>query len=254
MNDRVQPSPGSGSARGAGAGQVGGADEQGAAQGNGAAHGNGAAPALPPIRSQKLIVTLGVAGALAGLLLVSAHQATAPAIRRNQIAAMEAAIREVVPGAESSRALFLRDGQLSERAPEGEDSGLAELYLALDGDARPVGYAIVSAAPGFQDIVRLVFGYEPATDRILGMRVLESKETPGLGDKIEKDEAFVTQFARAVLPLVGVKPGRGTGDEHEIDTITGATISADAVIRIVNTGFDEWRAAIQAYAAQEVGG
>ena len=29
---------------------------------------------------------------------------------------------------------------------------------------------------------------------VIGMKVLESKETPGLGDKIEKDSAFVAEF------------------------------------------------------------
>ena len=211
-------------------------------------------PVPAPVRSHRLVATLAVAGALAGLLLVLAHQATAPAIRRNQAAAMERALGEVLPGIVSTRALFVEDGVIVEEAPAGADELLATLWLGTDAEGRTVGYGLVAGAPGFQDVIKLIFGYDPAGDRILGMRVLESKETPGLGDKIEKDEDFVVQFTEAVLPLLGVKPGRGTDDPHEIDTITGATISSDAVIRIINEEFESLRPLIQAHASREVTG
>ena len=73
------------------------------------------------------------------------------------------------------------------------------------------------------------------------MKVLDSKETPGLGDKIFKDQAFVDQFfAGPETPLVGVKAGAGKGLPNEIDTITGATISSKVVIDIINHGLEEW--------------
>jgi hypothetical protein len=45
---------------------------------------------------------------------------------------------------------------------------------------------------------------------------------------------FVAQFDGAQCPLIPTKPGTGTGDEREVDTITGATISSRAVIGIIN--------------------
>jgi electron transport complex protein RnfG len=92
--------------------------------------------------------------------------------------------------------------------------------------------------PGFADVIRVIFGYDPATKRLLGMKVIESKETPGLGDKIEKDTAFVRQFASVVAPLVGVKAGAGKGDSTEVDLITGATISTRTVVRIINAALE----------------
>jgi len=71
-----------------------------------------------------------------------------------------------------------------------------------------IGFALVAAEPGFQDTVKLIFGYDPGTKQLIGMTVLESKETPGLGDKIEKDAAFVGQFREARAPLVAVKKGK----------------------------------------------
>jgi electron transport complex protein RnfG len=92
---------------------------------------------------------------------------------------------------------------------------------------------VTGADPGFSDVVRLIFGYDPRTSRVLAMKVLEQKETPGLGDKIEKDTAFVAEFRSAVAPLKGVKRGEGN-DSTEIDMITGVTISSRTVIRVIN--------------------
>jgi electron transport complex protein RnfG len=72
--------------------------------------------------------------------------------------------------------------------------------------------------------------------------VLESKETPGLGDKIFKDQPWVDQFfAGPQTPLIPVKPGAGKGLPGEIDTITGATISSKAVMAIINHSIAEWQ-------------
>ena len=100
--------------------------------------------------------------------------------------------------------LFVHDGRITAELPAGVDStGVERVYLGFDG-SEPVGFAIVTAKAGFQDVIRLIFGYDPRTRELLGMKVLESKETPGLGDKIEKDSAFVAEFRGVVTPLAGV--------------------------------------------------
>ena len=67
------------------------------------------------------------------------------------------------------------------------------------------------------------------------LRVLGNRETPGLGSKIATDNGFISQFQGLSLdhPIEVVKPGRG---EHpwQIDAITGATISSEAVARVIN--------------------
>jgi Na+-translocating ferredoxin:NAD+ oxidoreductase subunit G len=100
---------------------------------------------------------------------------------------------------------------------------------------------MVGGEAGFQDVILVMFGFDPEAGRILGMRILESKETPGLGDKIFKDEAFVAQFRVAEVPMIPTKPGTGAGDPREVDTITGATISARTVINIINNRVERMR-------------
>ena len=71
--------------------------------------------------------------------------------------------------------------------------------------------------------------------------MLESRETPGLGDKINKDVDFLANFTDlAVEPtIVGVKKGE-KAKPNEVDCITGATISSKSVIKILNTSTGEW--------------
>jgi electron transport complex protein RnfG len=79
------------------------------------------------------------------------------------------------------------------------------------------------------------------------MEVLESRETPGLGDKIYKDAVFVAGFsALSVEPeIFAVKKGTKSLP-NEIDAITGATISSKAVVRIINEAHAQWSAQLPA--------
>jgi electron transport complex protein RnfG len=98
-----------------------------------------------------------------------------------------------------------------------------------------------AAGPGFQDTIGLLYGYRPGEKIVVGMEILESRETPGLGDKIYKDAVFVGGFsALSVEPqIVAVKKGTKSLP-NEIDAITGATISSKAVVRIINETHAEW--------------
>jgi Na+-translocating ferredoxin:NAD+ oxidoreductase subunit G len=197
--------------------------------------------------SAKLLLTLGAAGVLAGLFIVGAFQATLPAVEANRAARLEAAIFEVLPRAESFQPLHFHDDRLVGMLDSSTDSRLLErIYLGIGGDGNPAGYAIPSAEPGFMDKIGLIFGFDPENNEVLGMKVLESKETPGLGDKIEKNMSFVESFRGIAAPLQGVKPGTAH-DPGDVDVITGATISSRTVIKAINSGIDRWSGPIEAW-------
>lgn len=201
------------------------------------AHSHGGAPTepVPEVPSWRLVLTLALAGAIAGLLIVMVHGWAQPRIQAHQAQALAAAVHEVLGAPERTERLFVVDGALVERLPAGMDSmRLERVFLGYDAAGAPIGFAVQGAEAGFQDVIRLIFGYDPATDRLLGMLVLDHKETPGLGDRIVNDSAFVGAFRGARAPLAGVKSGAGSGDDREVDMITGATISSRAVIDIIN--------------------
>jgi electron transport complex protein RnfG len=187
----------------------------------------------------KLVFVLALAGLLSGLTIVGAYEVTLPIITANNQRALERAVFKVVPGSEKLQGLIVAEGSAE---PAGEDSDeRPSVYAAYDADGRFVGYAIACEGPGFQDTIRLLYGYDPTTRRITGMEVLESRETPGLGDKIYKDAHFRANFeALAVDPqIVVVKKGEKTQD-NQVDAITGATISSKAVVKILNTSNGRW--------------
>ena len=216
-----------------------------------------AAPAVPEVKevpAWRLLATLGVGGAIAGLLLVVVYQATLPAIEAYKAKKLREAIHEVLKGPARHETLYLVGGKLTAELPDGADpKQLERIYLGFDANKRPVGFAIAAGEAGFQDVIELIFGYDPASRKLLGMKVLESKETPGLGSKIESDAHFIGQFDGVVGPVKGVKKGRGTGADNEVDMITGATISSSAVIRIINDALKTWTPYIEAYRARSDG-
>jgi electron transport complex protein RnfG len=200
----------------------------------------------PPTPPWRVIVTLAVAGAIAGLLIVTVHQWAEPRILANQARVIAAAVDEVLQGPASTVTLFMNDGALVTTPPAGQDTmKLERVWAGYDEGGRLIGHALIAGEPGFQDVIRIMFGYDLAADRVLGMRVLESRETPGLGDLIEKDSVWVAQFDAAGVPLIQTKPGSGTGDPREVETITGATISSRAVIGTINRRIEQMRPLLQ---------
>lgn len=199
----------------------------------------------------RLVGSLSIAGLLSGLILVWAYLATAPRIERNQREALESAVTKVLPGTASIEPLLRgADGRL---APTVEGTvGENVIFSGRDADGHLVGYAIPADGPGYMDRIGLLFGYDPVRQRIVGMEVLESRETPGLGDRIANDSHFRANFdSLAVDPrIVAVKKGAKTA-AHEVDCITGATISSEAVVAILNRGLQRWRQDLDATVDEE---
>jgi electron transport complex protein RnfG len=211
-------------------------------------HNHGGPPLLDPpipVPSWRLLATLGLAGALAGGLIVMVYGATRPRIEAHRAALVEAAIREVLGAPARWDTLYLSEGRLTADLAEGTDSrGLERAFIGYDEAGAFVGAAVTAEEPGFSDLVTLIYGLEPESGTLLGMKVLGHKETPGLGDKIER-AAFTEQFVGAITPIQGVKAA--VGSANEVQTITGATISSRTVIKIINTATDRWRPLLRAY-------
>jgi electron transport complex protein RnfG len=191
--------------------------------------------------SVRLALTLGVVGLIAGLVLVGAYEFTRPMILANKARALHRAVNQVVPGSTKMQELIRVDGKL--RAPKKGEKG-ERVYAAYADDGSFRGFAIPAEGPGFQDTIVLIYGYDPDQRKLTGMKVLESRETPGLGDKIFKDTQWVSQFnGIAVDPKLVVKKNSKSA-ANELDAITGATISSKAVTKIINNSNKAWLEAL----------
>jgi Predicted NADH:ubiquinone oxidoreductase, subunit RnfG len=200
----------------------------------------------PEVSSWKLLATLALAGAAAGLLVVEVYRATLPTIERYEAAKVDGAVREVLRAPTRWDTLYLQNGALSKSPGGGDRKSLPRAYVGYDVSGRRIGAAVTAQEPGFQEEVLLMIGFEPSSGTLIGFKVLDEKETPGLGDKIERDTAFGAQFAGRVAPLRGVK-ARNAADPSQVQTITGATISSRAVIRIINHAIERWQPLLAAY-------
>lgn len=197
----------------------------------------------PPITPGfKMLFTLGGISMLAGLLVVLVVQYTAPLIAENQRIAIEKAIFQVVPGATSRKDFFLDANGVKQGSPENANG--ERIYAGYDANGELKGIALKAEATGYQDVIRILYGYDPVCQCITGIRILKMAETPGLGDKIAFDPAFLSNFdaLEAKLNAAGdalanaihtVKHGNKT-QPWQIDAISGATISSAAIGRMID--------------------
>ena len=180
-------------------------------------------------------------GILCALMIVLTYEGTFDRIERNKAEALERAIFKVLPGIESKEAFYLTENDAFVQGEGTEDGPV--VYAGYDGNGDFAGLAIEASGMGFADVLRILYGYDPTTETVVGFYVLESKETPGLGDKIEKDADFLANFAALDVSLndaktqvnnkvVPVKHGEKS-NAWEVDGITGATISSRAIGNII---------------------
>jgi electron transport complex protein RnfG len=188
-------------------------------------------------------------GVVCGVAIVAAFQLTRPVIERNRAEALRAAIFQVLPGAATSRTFRLEEsGAFTPLA--GKADGARVVYAAYDAGGRLAGLAIEAAGMGYQDTIRVLYGWSPERRAIVGFRVLETRETPGLGDKIDVDPEFLANFEALDValaedgqalahPIELVKKGEKT-ENWQIDAITGATVSSRAVANILRESTSFW--------------
>jgi H+/Na+-translocating ferredoxin:NAD+ oxidoreductase subunit G len=173
-------------------------------------------------------------GIICALLIVSVFLFTLPQIERNRAEALDRAILLVLPGATEVHTFELEQA----------------IHAAYDDSGELLGLALETQAMGYQDTVRVLYSYDPKLQAIVGIQVLESRETPGLGDKIEKDKTFLKNFRALdvrvspdgqtlVHPIEFVKPGQKF-EQWQIDGISGATISSEAVATMLRSSSGYW--------------
>jgi electron transport complex protein RnfG len=195
--------------------------------------------------------TLVGIGMLCGLMIAVVFQGTRPVIEKNRAEALERAVFAVLPAATGrvTYAMTPAGNFVADPAAAGR-----RVHAGFDATGALVGVAIEAAGMGYADTISILYGYAPDRQAIVGMRVLTSKETPGLGDKIETDPVFLENFVALDVRLaasgdslanriVTVKRGEKT-EPWQIDGITGATISSKAIGEILAESSAYWVPAI----------
>lgn len=107
------------------------------------------------------------------------------------------------------------------------------VYRAYEGDT-PVAFAIETTAPdGYSGNIELVVGVNMDM-QVLGVRVIDHQETPGLGDKIETSVSdWIYSFSGMSFDPDKLSRWQVKKDGGVFDQFTGATITPRAVVSAV---------------------
>ena len=108
--------------------------------------------------------------------------------------------------------------------------GIQKIYFAKK-DGNVSAYAYETTAPdGYSGDIRLLVGLDPK-GKILGVRVIEHHETPGLGDKIElRISNWILNFTHQSINEHNLNEWAVKKDGGKFDQFSGATITPRAVV------------------------
>lgn len=184
---------------------------------------------------------------IAGFSLGFAHEVTAEAIAKQKELEKLNALKNVFPAASDFNLAFDDSEALSEEAAALQqeynkviaDAGYTsniKLFGEAMKDGQKVGHVMnVISAEGYGGDIIVSVGLD-LEGRITGVYILSLSETPGLGMNATSPD-FLSQFSdKNVEAFHSVKMSKAelTADE-QIAAISGATITTNAVVNLVNS-------------------
>ncbi|WP_321419352.1 Rnf electron transport complex subunit RnfG [uncultured Methanomethylovorans sp.] len=174
----------------------------------------------------KLVLISVIAAALLGITYVPTQEQ----LQKNEQEAMNLKLLEVMPGATFEP---VYGDQVN--AETGEKEVL--YYRAKDTSGNLLGYTFLSSKSGAKGTIVVIGGVDSTFSTITGMSVLSQAETPGLGSRIA-ESAFMDQFYNLPLSKLSLSSSGGS-----IDSLTGATISSQAVVDALNSKVESIKSA-----------
>ncbi len=188
------------------------------------------------------IATVGVVATL--------QQATGERIATAERAAQVRALSEILPPGSYDNHLLdnsieLHDPLLGSKSPQAA-------YIALK-DGEPSAIILRATAPdGYSGAIHLLVGIQ-ADGRLAGVRVLNHRETPGLGDKIDLAKSpWIRSFDGKSLQTPSAEGWAVKKDRGEFDQFAGATITPRAVVKAVHKALQYFDAHKQQLFAAQV--
>lgn len=180
-----------------------------------------------------LVITL-----VAGLALSAVNEITKEPIAKAEETARLEAYETVFPDAEFETPqdldALLEGGQVAIDSVGLTGCTVSDILYANDANGERIGYVVAAVSPnGYGGDISVAVGIDAKTSTITGFSVLSNSETAGLGARCTEDE-FVSQFAgKDATSIEYVKGGGAAG--NQIDAISGATVTTNAVTEAVNS-------------------
>lgn len=167
-----------------------------------------------------------------GLLIAATNSLLSQRIEQNQQDKLYSLMRQLITTADDFEKI-----ELDERTT---------VFKALGSDKGVSGFAFIAKGAGFADKIKLVIAVDGNCEKLFGFKVLASNETPGFGNRISED-FFAGQFTGAPAGVFKlVKSGNAEEIDSRIVAISGATVSSEAVVKILNAYTDKVKKQLQA--------
>lgn len=180
-----------------------------------------------------LVITL-----VAGLALSAVNEITKEPIAKAEETARLEAYETVFPNAEFETPqdldALLEGGQAAIDSAGLSGCTVSDILYANDINGNRIGYVVAAVSPsGYGGDISVAVGIDSKTNTVTGFSVLSNSETAGLGAKCTDDE-FTSQFkGKEATSIEYVKGGGAAG--NQIDAISGATVTTNAVTEAVNS-------------------
>ena len=173
-------------------------------------------------------VMLTVFALVTTALISLTYVGTKDKIAQQQRQRLLSVLNEVVPASYYNNTLY-QDCAITDAPVLGRRQAHRVYRARMDGT--PVALAIQTTAPdGYSGNIRLVVGVTTELT-VLGVRAVEHKETPGLGDKIELAISdWILSFSGKTFEASEQSAWQVEKDGGEFDQFTGATITPRAVV------------------------
>lgn len=173
---------------------------------------------------------LGSAALLTSGALAIASRVTTPGIEAAAATDLKQSLAQVLPGEYDNDLLH---DTVSLPGPEGE----VTVYRARQkGQVDAVVFQVIGH--GYAGNIVCIMSVD-RDGKILGVRVLSHKETPGLGDKVEPAKSdWIHSFEHRFLGEPPIDQWAVKKDGGVFDQFTGATITPRGVVRAVKGGLE----------------
>ncbi|MDH5301444.1 MAG: electron transport complex subunit RsxG [Gammaproteobacteria bacterium] len=194
-------------------------------------------------------LALAVFGLVASALVGYTFENTKERIAENEKQALLNGLHEIIPADRIDNDLY-NDFITVQAASLGYRGQLATIYRARQKETPVAAILNVVAPDGYSGAIKILVGVN-FDGTIAGVRVIDHKETPGLGDYIEADKSdWILSFNGRSLRDPLPSEWKVKKDGGEFDQVTGATITPRAVVTAVRKALEYYdRYVYQIFAA-----
>jgi len=183
---------------------------------------------------KKAGLSLAIFAFISVLLVTTTNQLTHRKIAENKAMMLLQALNEVVlPNR------YDNDLAKSQTILSAKETGLTKdsiVYFAMKDNTPIAAIFEVTTLQGYGGAIKVLVGVNVTDQSIAGIRVVQHKETPGLGDKMElRKSNWVLSFDGKSLSNPHVNEWQVKKDGGNFDQFTGATITPRAIVNIIRS-------------------